>query len=130
MGKRDSISIREWEEFLATARHAGATDVTMVEDEVYELDPDILIGFKIDLDHDDASAAPKRVAVPTDILHDLLYVARTVADGDGDVRGLEPAAKKALADFNEHFLTPVLGPDPWAAAAREMAEEDADRQPV
>jgi hypothetical protein len=130
MDKRDSVSIREWEKFLATARHAGATDDTMVEDEVYEHDPDILIGFKIDVDHDDVSAAPEGVTVPTDILHDLLYVARTVANGDGDVRGLEPVAMKALADFNEHFLTPVLGPDPWCAAAREIAEEDADRQPV
>lgn len=97
----------------------------MVEDEVYERDPVIHIGFKIDVASKDALVTPKSVTIPTDILHDLLYVARTVANSDGDIRGLESTARDALADFNEHFLTPVLGPDPWAAAAREREEEEA-----
>lgn len=131
MDKRDAIPIREWEQFLAAARRAGASNDTMVEEDVYEPDPDIVLGFKIDAKRDDdRPAGPDRVAVPADILHDLLYVARTVANGDGDVRGLEPVARKAMEEFNEHFMEPVLGPDPWTAAARQIAEEDADKQPV
>jgi hypothetical protein len=128
MEKQDAVSIREWEEFLSAARRAGATDDTMVVDEVYDHDPDIHIGFKVDLTNKSAPAAPEHVAVPTSILHDLLYVARTVANDDGDAHGLGPVARGALAEFNEHFLAPVLGPDPWAAAARAIAKEDADKQ--
>jgi hypothetical protein len=51
MDKKDAIPIREWEEFLAIARRAGASDDTMIEDEVHESDPDIQIGFKIDVEH-------------------------------------------------------------------------------
>jgi hypothetical protein len=124
MDKKDAIPIREWEEFLAIARRAGASDDTMIEDEVYESDPDIQIGYKIDVEHAGkrSSSGPDSVAVPAEILHGLLFITRQVASSDGDVRGLEAPAQRIIAEFNEHFLTPVLGPNPYAEGERDIAE--------
>jgi hypothetical protein len=126
MGRQDSIPIKEWEDFLALARRAGASNSTMVEEEAYDRDPDIVVGFKIETGSGEGTPSrPAMVSVPTNILHDLIHVAREVASSDGDVRGLEATARETLDSFYDYFLEPTLGPNPWIAAAKETAEEDA-----
>jgi hypothetical protein len=128
MDKLDAIPIRDWEEFLATARRVGATDTALVEEEVYPPDSDAR-WFKIDAQPVEGHRArPETIEVRAHVLHDLLYVTRAVARSDGNVCGLESVARKIMEEFNELFLERVLGPDPWAAAARKIAEEDAKNQ--
>ena len=123
MNKRDAIAIQEWERFLSTARRAGASDDTMVEEEADEQWTDVVVAYKIDAEPSEESPdGPETVVVPAEILHGLLFVTRQVASSDGDLRGLEGAARRIVDEFNEHFLTPVLGPNPYAEGEQEIAE--------
>jgi hypothetical protein len=122
MSRKDNIPLTEWEEFLTAARRAGATADTTVDEEPDPLDPEQMIGYTIDVTPDEDYEGPASVTVPADILHGLLFITRQVASSDGDVRGLEGAAQGIITEFNEHFLTPALGPNPYAEGEREIAE--------
>jgi hypothetical protein len=125
MSRKDNIPLPQWEEFLVAARRAGATADTTVDEEIDPLDPEQMIGYTIDVtpgEDDEDDEGPASVTVPADILHGLLFVTRQVASSEGDVRGLEGSAQRIIAEFNEHFLTPVLGPNPYADGERHIAE--------
>ena len=122
MYRKDNIPLTEWEEFLIAARRAGATTDTTVDEEPDPLDPEQMIGYTIDVTPDEDYEGPDSVTIPADILHGLLFITRQVASSDGDVRGLEGSAQKILVEFNEHFLAPVLGPNPYAEGERNIAD--------
>jgi hypothetical protein len=122
MSRKDNIPLIDWEEFLVAARRAGATADTTVDEEPDPLDPEQMIGYTIDVTPDADYEGPDSVTVPADVLHGLLFITRQVASSDGDVRGLEGSAQRIIAEFNEHFLTPALGPNPYAEGERAIAE--------
>jgi hypothetical protein len=128
MDRKDAIPIVEWEHFLTTARRAGATDDTTIEEETSHLDPETMIGYTIDVERDEESDGPETVTIPAWLLHDLLFVARDVATSDGDVRGLEVPARRILDRFHDHFLAPVIGPNPWLSDENDKEEEPEEKE--
>jgi hypothetical protein len=127
MDRHDGTTIGEWTRFLAVARSAGANDASVVEEVTAWQDDSILTGYKIATGQDDLEAVPgELVMIPSGILEDLLYVARQVAQSDGDVRGLEGmegSAGHALTSYAEHVMRPVAGARLTAAWSGEDADE-------
>jgi hypothetical protein len=125
MDRKDEIPLVEWEEFLATARRAGATDDAAVAEITQNPDSAFVMAYAIDVERDEDFEGPQIVTIPADILHDLLHVVRYVANSDGDVRGLEEAARNSLDAFNDHFLTPAIGPNPWTDGDEDDSEAES-----
>jgi hypothetical protein len=123
MDRKEDAPITEWEEFLAQARRSGASDTTPVLEEFENDDPYRPRGWVIEVEQGDDPAPPENVILPTDLVHDLIFVATEVANGDGDVRGLEVAARRVLDQLNEHFRSPALGPSPWTSKDDDEDEE-------
>jgi hypothetical protein len=108
----DNLTVRQWEEFLAQARRAGAGDDTSVDEHMAQ-GTDVLVGYRVTVEDPDTTA-PEHVVLPTWLMHDLLSVVKIVATSDGDVRGLGTGAQKALQSAYDHLLLPVLGENPYA----------------
>jgi hypothetical protein len=115
MDRKDAIPLTEWEKFLTTARRAGATNDTTVDEQIDPLDPEQMIGYMIDIERAEGFEGPTSVTIPAEHLHGLMYIARRVARNEGDARGLEEPAQTILDTLNDHFLEPIIGPVPWAA---------------
>jgi len=123
---KDSHTIAEWERFLALARHAGAQDdaqVGIAADPRYGDDALDAYVIETEDDPDATETAPETVTVPARLVHDLLYVVRTVAQGDGDARGLVEPAKEVLETSTEYLLRPVLGRDPYQVPRSDDGEQ-------
>jgi hypothetical protein len=127
MDTHDGTTISEWTRFLAVARAASANGGSVVEEVTAWQDDSILTGYKVATDQDDSEAGPgELVTTPADILEDLLYVARRVAQSDGDVRGLEGmegSAGHALTSYAEYVMRPAAGSRLTAAWAGEHSDE-------
>jgi hypothetical protein len=108
--RQDALTVRHWEQFLEQARRAGAIDDTPVAEYMPD-GTDVLCAWRVSLP-DSPSPAPQQVTLPTWLVHDLLSVVRIVAQSDGDVRGLELGAQKALQNAYDHLLLPILGENP------------------
>jgi hypothetical protein len=112
LDRDEKLTVGQWEAFLRQARQAGAADGTPVA-EVMPDGTDILCAYRVEIP-DGGPAAPEQVTLPTWLVHDLLSVVSVVAQSDGDVRGLESGAQKALQSTYDHLLTPVLGENPYS----------------
>jgi DNA-binding Lrp family transcriptional regulator len=127
MERHDGTTIGEWTRFLAVARAAGATEVSVVEEVAAWQDDGILTGYKVATSEANSEAeAGELVTIPAGILEDLLYVARQVARSDGDVRGLEGmegSAEQALTSYAEHVMRPMAGSRLTAVWAGENPDE-------
>jgi hypothetical protein len=110
----EQLTVRQWEQFLLQARRAGAKDETPVDEHLHE-GTDVVVSYQVKVT-DSGVAEPEHVVVPTWLIHDLLSVVTIVAESDGDVRGLESGAQKALQAAYDYLLLPILGENPYSAA--------------
>jgi len=120
--REESMTVRQWEEFLSLARRAGAADGTVVAEVTADHSEDILCSYRVERP-DGPVSGPEQVVLPTWLVHDLLSVVKEVATSDGDVRGLETGAKTALQHAYDHLLLPVLGENPYSSAADKDSSE-------
>jgi hypothetical protein len=111
--RNEQLTVRQWEQFLLQARRAGADDETPVNEHMHE-GTDVVVSYQIKVTESRATA-PEHVVVPTWLIHDLLSVVTIVAEGDGDVRGLESGAQKARQATYDYLLEPVLGENPYTS---------------
>ena len=109
----EQLTVRQWEQFLLKARHAGANDETLVDEHRHQ-GTDVIVSYQVKVTGSDVNE-PEHVVVPTWLIHDLLSVVTIVAESDGDVRGLESGAQKALQTAYDYLLLPVLGANPYSA---------------
>jgi hypothetical protein len=126
MDRKDAIPLTEWEKFLTTARRAGATDDTTVDEQADPYDQEQMIGYTIDIDRAGDFEGPVSVTIPAEHLHGLMFVARRVARNEGDARGLEESAQKILDTLSSYFLEPVIGQAPWLAGDEDDDRDDRD----
>lgn len=112
--REEQLTVRRWEQFLLQARRAGANDETPIDEHTHQ-GADVVVSYQIKVTDSDVSE-PEHVVVPTWLVHDLLSVVTIVAESDGDVRGLESGAQKALQTAYDYLLLPVLGENPYSAA--------------
>jgi hypothetical protein len=110
--REDKLPLAKWEEFVRLARQAGAGDDTPVDEVMCDGSSDVLRGWRVELSEDTDTGEPGKVTLPAFIVQELMHVAKTVAESDGDVRGLEDHARTVLDFTYEHLLKPVLGENP------------------
>jgi hypothetical protein len=113
MNHNEAIPIIEWEQFLAKARQAGATDEAMVSEDVDERFSEVVNGWVIEVEQTGEPVASETVTLPRQLVQNLIYIVTGVAEGDGDARMLTGPAKYTLDELNELFRTQALGPNPF-----------------
>jgi hypothetical protein len=115
----ESLTVRQWEDFLGHARRAGASDDTSVT-EVMCAGTDVLNSYRVEISEERRTGpGPEHVTLPTWLVYDLLSVVTEVAKSDGDVRGLESGAQTALQRTYDYLLRPVLGESPYSSEPTE-----------
>ena len=119
--RNERLTVGQWEQFLLQARRAGADDETLVDEHVHQ-GTDVVGSYQVTVTDPDTTE-PQHVMVPTWLIHDLLSVVTIVAESDGDVRGLESGAQKALQTAYDYLLLPILGENPYSAASESDPAE-------
>lgn len=109
--RANDIPLAEWEAFLGQARQLGASDLTPVTEQYDDEDSYTVLGYTIEVERTGTATVPEKVLLPTQFLHDLRYIAASVADSDLDVRGVEELAKGAVDQLDKYFRTLAIGPD-------------------
>lgn len=111
--RANDIPLTEWETFLSQARRMGADDFTPVSEQYEDEDPYSPVGYSIEVERTGTTTPPEKVLLPTQFLHDLRYVAASVAGSNGDriSAELEELAKGAVEQLDKYFRNLAIGPD-------------------
>jgi hypothetical protein len=81
-------TVGEVEKFIAQARVAGADAATVIEDITHDQDPQLTLGWRIEAPGDGHGVAPA-LTLPYRLMWNVHTMLKTIASGDGDVRGLQ-----------------------------------------
>jgi hypothetical protein len=117
----ENLTVHQWEQFLLQARRAGASDGTSVDEHTHQ-GTDVVVSYQVKVT-DSHVSEPEQIVVPTWLIHDLLSVVTIVAKSDGDVRGLESGAQKALQTAYDYLLLPILGENLYSTANESRPTE-------
>lgn len=84
-----STTVGEVEHFVSQVRTAGAGTDTVIEDITHDQDPNLILGWQVEVEGDNGSVPVSEVTMPHRLMWNLHSLLEQITSGDGDVRALQ-----------------------------------------
>ncbi|MBD0734268.1 hypothetical protein [Streptomyces sp. CBMA29] len=100
----EKTTVGEVAQFIAQAKAAGAGPAAVIKDITHDQDPQLILGWRVEAPGDSTRVAPE-VALPYHLMWNVHGMLKTIATGDGDVRGLQEAVAELEGKLWEELMS-------------------------